>query len=153
MAKEEKKPEMPEEEVAKEADGAAEGGGEEGGGEIPANVAAALCYVLGHVSGLLFLWLEKKNKTVRFHAMQAVVVSLGLWFIIVASLWIPLVGVVLLALWKPIAWVMIIYLGYKAYLGGRYKLPFFGDVAERWLERCDSGEGCCCCWGAPKEDE
>ncbi len=34
------------------------------------NVAGPLCYVLGWVTGLVFILLEQENKFVRFHAMQ-----------------------------------------------------------------------------------
>ena len=37
------------------------------------NTAAALCYVAGWVSGLVFLLVEKKDEFVRFHAMQSIV--------------------------------------------------------------------------------
>ena len=33
--------------------------------------ASTLCYVIGWVSGLVFLLAEKDNKNVRFHAMQS----------------------------------------------------------------------------------
>lgn len=36
------------------------------------NIVAALCYPVGWLSGLFFLLLERKNKFVRFHAMQSV---------------------------------------------------------------------------------
>ena len=37
-----------------------------------------LCYVLGWVSGLFFLFFERKNENVRRHAMQSVMVFGGL---------------------------------------------------------------------------
>ena len=37
------------------------------------NVAGLLCYVLGWVTGLIFILIEKENKFVRFHAMQSIV--------------------------------------------------------------------------------
>ena len=36
---------------------------------IQANVAGLLSYVLGWISGLIFILIEKENKFVRFHAM------------------------------------------------------------------------------------
>ena len=39
---------------------------------LDANLAAALAYALGWVSGLVFLLTEHDNKFVRFHAMQSV---------------------------------------------------------------------------------
>jgi uncharacterized membrane protein len=42
---------------------------------LAANVAGLLTYILGPITGVLFLVLEKENRFVRFHAMQSVVVG------------------------------------------------------------------------------
>ncbi len=39
------------------------------------NVAAALSYILGPITGVLFLVLEKENRFVRFHAAQSITVA------------------------------------------------------------------------------
>ena len=52
-----------------------------GGSGLPENVAGALAYVLGPVTGVLFLVLEKKSKFVRFHAMQSLITFGGLFVI------------------------------------------------------------------------
>ena len=38
------------------------------------NLAGLLCYVLGWITGIIFLLLEKDNRFVRFHAIQSIVV-------------------------------------------------------------------------------
>ena len=38
------------------------------------NVAGLLCYVLGWITGVIFLLIESENKFVRYHAMQSIVV-------------------------------------------------------------------------------
>ena len=38
------------------------------------NVAGLLCYVLGWISGIVFLLIEPENKFVRFHAIQSIIV-------------------------------------------------------------------------------
>ena len=52
------------------------------------NVAGLLCYVLGWVSGLVFILIEKENKFVRYHAMQSIFVfgSLTVIWIIISFL-------------------------------------------------------------------
>ena len=59
---------------------------------LDANVAAALTYAIGWVTGLAFLVMEKDNRFVRFHAMQSTIVfaTLSLGFILLQS--IPLLG-------------------------------------------------------------
>ena len=37
------------------------------------NVAGLLCYLVGWITGLVFILIEKENKFVRFHAMQSIV--------------------------------------------------------------------------------
>ena len=41
---------------------------------VPPNVAAALAYVLGWVSGLVVLLVEKEDRSVRYHAAQSILV-------------------------------------------------------------------------------
>ena len=38
------------------------------------NVAGLLCYILGWITGIIFLILEPDNKFVRFHAIQSIIV-------------------------------------------------------------------------------
>lgn len=45
---------------------------------IPERWERVLCYVLGWVTGLIFLLIEQRNQTVRRHAMQSLVVFGGL---------------------------------------------------------------------------
>ena len=42
---------------------------------LPANVAGALAYVLGAITGVILYVLERENRFVRFHAAQSIVVS------------------------------------------------------------------------------
>jgi hypothetical protein len=44
---------------------------------LPENIAALLSYVLGWITGLVFLLIDKRPY-VRFHAAQSIVVFLGL---------------------------------------------------------------------------
>jgi uncharacterized membrane protein len=109
---------------------------------IEPNLAAALSYVLSIITGIIFFVIEKENKYVRFHAMQAILFGAA-WIV----LWIVL-GIVSLGLiFVPvIGWIInaVIYLGlglggfilwlflmYKAYQGERFKLPIIGDIAEK----------------------
>jgi uncharacterized membrane protein len=36
------------------------------------NIAGALCYLFGWVTGLVFYLIEKDNSFVRYHAMQSI---------------------------------------------------------------------------------
>jgi len=95
------------------------------------NVAGLLCYVLGWVSGLVFFLIEKKNKFVRFHALQSIIVF-GVLFLASFILgWIPVIGAVISWLISILALVLWIILMIKAYQGEKFKLPWAGDLAEK----------------------
>jgi uncharacterized membrane protein len=96
------------------------------------NVAGLLCYVLGWITGLVFFLIEKENKTVRFHAMQSIIVFGAITVVSIIVSWIPIVGYIIGVLLSILALVLWILLMIKAYQGGKYKLPIAGDMAEKW---------------------
>ena len=98
---------------------------------LEANVAGLLCYVLGWISGLVFILIEKKNKFVRFHAMQSIIVFGAITLANIILGWIPFIGAVLSVLLSILALVLWIILMIKAYQGDKYKLPWAGNLAEK----------------------
>ncbi len=97
------------------------------------NVAGLLCYVLGWISGLVFILIEKENKFVRFHAMQSIVVFGVLTVASIILNWIPFIGWVLGILISILALVLWIVLMIKAYQGTKYKVPWAGNFAEKQI--------------------
>lgn len=97
------------------------------------NVAGLLCYVLGWVSGLVFILIEKENKFVRFHAMQSIVVFGVLTIASLILNWIPFIGWVLGTIISILAVVLWIVLMIKAYQGTKYKVPWAGNFAEKQI--------------------
>jgi len=98
------------------------------------NIEALLCYVLGWLSGVIFLILEKENSFVRFHAMQSLAIFLSLFVISVAAGFIPLIGWLIAILMAPVTLFLWLLLMYKAYSGEKYKLPVIGTWAEEQIE-------------------
>ena len=98
---------------------------------IKPNVAALLSYLLGFVTGLIFILIEKNNKFVRFHAMQSII-TFGFIFVFQwIAVFIPVLGVIvsgLLSMAAVVAWIVLMV---KAYQGEYYKLPVVGDIAEK----------------------
>ena len=96
------------------------------------NVAGALTYALGWITGIGFLLTEPANKFVRFHALQSIIVFGGLsiaWFIAMS---IPLLGwLIAFVVIPPLSAVLWLLLMFKAYQGARFKVPFAGDVAAQ----------------------
>jgi uncharacterized membrane protein len=102
------------------------------------NLEGALCYVLGLVTGIVFLVLEKESKFVRFHAVQSIIVFGGLWilsFVLGVAFsfsWALIsLGFALTQLINLVALAIWIVCMYKAYKGEVFKLPVVGDIAER----------------------
>ncbi len=99
------------------------------------NVAGALSYLLGPVTGLIFLLIEKDSKFVKFHALQSLVTSGGYILLSVVggtviNLILPIIGCcfsVVLMLAGIVLWVLLMV---KAYQGERFKLPVIGDFCE-----------------------
>jgi uncharacterized membrane protein len=94
------------------------------------NVAGLLCYVAGWVSGLVFLLLEPKDKFVRFHAIQSIIVfgAINLAYFIVFR--IPYIWVIGWIFWAfgVVLWIVLMV---RAYQGQKLKMPIAGDYAEK----------------------
>lgn len=95
------------------------------------NVAAALSYGLGWITGVLFLVTEPQNRFVRFHAMQSTIVFLALSVACVVLQSIPILGMLLTVfIVIPASAVLWLILMFKAYQGEHFKLPIAGEMAE-----------------------
>ena len=95
------------------------------------NVEGLLCYVVGWVTGIIFLILEKDNKFVRFHAIQSIIVFGAINIVAVIFGWIPVIGWIISSLLGVLAFILWIVLMVKAYQGQMFKLPIAGDIAEK----------------------
>jgi uncharacterized membrane protein len=102
---------------------------------LDSNISALLCYVLGWISGLIIILIEKNDANVRFHAMQSIITFGGLTLlsILLASVLfflgflIPLINLIGIVLW--------ILLMVKAYQGEKFMLPIIGEMAEEWSKK------------------
>jgi uncharacterized membrane protein len=90
------------------------------------NTAAALCYVLGWVSGLVFLLVEKNDKTIRFHAMQSLMFFAGLTILT----FVPVIGWILSPFIMIVGFIVWLISMYKAYNGENFELPVVGKMAR-----------------------
>ncbi|MGB9911542.1 MAG: DUF4870 domain-containing protein [Microgenomates group bacterium] len=99
-------------------------------GNLPKNTKAALSYVLGWLTGIVFLLIEK-DPFVRFHAMQSVI-TFGLLTLIS---FVPFLGWAISPLLMIVGFVLWLVLIFKAYQGEEFKLPVIGDFAKKQLEK------------------
>ena len=95
------------------------------------NITALLAYLVGWISGLIILLLERDNQFVRFHAMQSILVFGGLTLISILIGGMLLFFIFLIPLLNLIGIVLWIVLMVKAYQGEYFKLPIVGDQAEK----------------------
>lgn len=99
------------------------------------NLLAALTYLLGFITGIIFLLLEKKNKFIRFHAMQSTITFGGIFVINIILGFIPILGWIVGILLSLVSFILWIVLMVKAYQGEHFKLPYIGDLAEQQLKK------------------
>jgi uncharacterized membrane protein len=120
------------------------GGAKATSGMAP-NLAAALSYVLGIITGVVFLMVEK-DPFVRFHAYQSIFLSVAwfaFWivFTVISSVlgMIPFVGFLAVIFGLLVSLVLglgslilVLVLIIKAYNGERFKVPYIGNMAEKY---------------------
>jgi len=95
-----------------------------------ANVAAALSYLVGFVTGIIFLFVEKENRYVRFHAMQSTLLFAGIVLVDILVQIVPLLGALLVVfIVIPLSAFLWLFMMFKAYQGEEYKLPLVGQMA------------------------
>ena len=131
--------------------------------KLPPNKAGLLCYVGFWVTGIIFLIIERKNKLVRFHAMQSLVVfgilniiwgvansirgwAWTFWGGYYPGLWvvgpIAIAATVVFGIFFAIWWILWAVLMYRTYHGRLYKVRLFGlgDFAERMIAKLDGSK-------------
>ncbi|MGD0916117.1 MAG: DUF4870 domain-containing protein [Thermodesulfobacteriota bacterium] len=93
------------------------------------NVAGFFCYLLGFITGIVFLVVEKESRFVKFHAMQSTITFLSLFVICMILGWIPIIGLLVYPVWI-LSLILWLFLMIKALRGERYSLPIVGKMAE-----------------------
>lgn len=118
---------------------------------LDGNVTALIGYIIWIV-GLVLIFIEKDNKFVRFHALQSVVWGVACFVGIIV---VAVVGTILAMVLSQVSGAlggivgilaMLLYLGlFLAWLGGMIfgaikafggnmtKLPFVGNMVEKWV--------------------
>ncbi|WP_204101495.1 DUF4870 domain-containing protein [Occallatibacter savannae] len=108
------------------------------------NVAGALAYSLGIITGILFLVLEpyRRDRLVRFHAFQAIfyfvfAIAFSIaWNIMVTTLagfsgWVFVVSFPLRMIIRLAMFCLWLYLMYQAYNNREFRIPILGAIASK----------------------
>jgi len=115
-----------------------------GGTAMASNLAGMLAYILGFITGILFLVLEpyKRDRFVRFHAMQSILYSaagivfrIG-WSILVSALsdisgWVTLALVPVGLVISLCLFLFWLFLMYQAYSNREFRIPIIGAIAAK----------------------
>src|SRR5689334_12596710 len=99
------------------------------------NLLAAVSYLLGFISGIIILLVEKQNKFVRFHAMQSTVLFGGIFVIHIGLKLIPIFGWFIELVLSVVSFILWIVLMWKAFQGEMYKVPYVAEIAEKQLAK------------------
>jgi uncharacterized membrane protein len=117
-------------------------------------IAAAISYIW--IVGLVFYFIEKDNKFVRFHAMQSILFGIANTVIMIVLMFVgfiltfafgfggAMVGGVIGSLVSMLVWLVwllfwliaialligLVFAAVKAYQGQKFKLPIIGNMAE-----------------------
>lgn len=111
------------------------------------NVTAFLAYLFGWAGGLIVFFIEKRDRYVRFHAIQSLLWNSAFWVVLLALFMLFIVSglagqtnaifrvistlfMFLLVVWFFGNLVVWVFLMYKALKGEYHKLPLIGDKAE-----------------------
>ncbi len=113
------------------------------------NMASALCYILGLVTGIIFLVLQpyNQNKTIRFHAFQSIFFCVA-WIIfrVALSIILSALGIglgILFSLLHLFIWLVIglggfllwLFLMWRAYNNNPLVLPIIGPMARQQADK------------------
>ena len=130
-----------------------------GGTGLDPKVAAAISYIW--IVGLIFYFIEKENKFIRFHAMQSILFGIANSVLMIVLMVVAvlmtfafgiggamvgggmgtliqmLVWLIWLVFWliAMLCLVGLILAAVKAYQGKKFKLPIIGNLAEKIVEK------------------
>ena len=101
------------------------------------NTAAGISVLLSVVGigivTLIFFFIEKESRFVKFHSIQAValLVVMAICYVAGTILMVIVIGFVFYLL-AIVPWVFMIIQCIKAFQGEAYKVPIVGNLAEKW---------------------
>ena len=107
------------------------------------NIAAGLAEFFSLVGGLIFYFIEKKNKFVRFHALQGIYLGAVMFLygtVMTILVFIPFIGWLVLAIMgilTPLVGIIftVVWLiaTIQAFLGKEWEIPWLGKLARQHL--------------------
>lgn len=100
------------------------------------NIVAAICYIpfFSIVISIIILFVEKDDRFIRFHALQALLFSIVYFSAVFLLGGLPFLGGIVLGLIFILALFVWIFGIISAFKGKIFKLPYLGKIAEGRVE-------------------
>ena len=83
-----------------------------------------LIYFFTWLTGIIFYIIEKDDKKVRFHALQAI--FLGIIMMVLSF-------TIILSILSLVLWIYGLYIGYKESQGETVRVPYLADFADKYV--------------------
>ncbi len=114
-----------------------------GGVSDESKLFGALAYLITPFTGILVYFMKKEDSFVKFHGVQSIlfgvvayILSFGLGIVTsvltFATMGVGGICVLILPLFWLAVFVLWVFLMWKAYSGERYKLPYLGEMSEKY---------------------
>lgn len=105
---------------------------------------AAIAYPLGLIAALLVYLMEKEDKWVRFHALQALIFDLVfgaaylvifffVWIFALVTFGLGALCVFPIFLVFPLVFLLRLWWAYRAYNGEYFEIPYIGEMAAKHI--------------------
>ncbi|NYZ76680.1 hypothetical protein H0N98_05540 [Candidatus Micrarchaeota archaeon] len=83
-----------------------------------------LIYFFTWLTGIIFFVIEKDNKKVRFHALQAI--FLGIVMMVLSM-------TLILSIVSLLLWIYGLYIGFKQSQGETIRVPYLAEYADKYV--------------------
>lgn len=105
--------------------------------DLEPHVEATLAYLIPPFTGIAVYIMEKKNKFVRFHAMQSVLFGISAFILtaIANALVVVFIGVILGPLLSIALFLTWLFIMWKAYEKEEFMLPIIGEMAKNQIRK------------------
>ncbi|MFP4129597.1 MAG: DUF4870 domain-containing protein [Halorhodospira sp.] len=124
--------------------GSSQDSGTQGSGEVfignsglPRHFAAGLSYVLGPITAVIFLLLDRADPFVRFHAAQSLAISA-----VIAVIWIGVAILNAVFAGMPLVFwlglIGLLYMAFTAYQSKDWEVPVVGDYSQKIADKVAS---------------
>lgn len=110
-----------------------------GSSGLPRHFAAGLSYILGPITGIIFLLLDRADPFVRFHAAQSVAIS-----VVIAVVWIGVAVLSAVFAGMPLVFwlgfLCLLYMAFTAFQSKDWELPMLGEYAQQLSDKVAPAE-------------